>query len=147
MEIPIELLTDGVNKDRVLVSGKFVHAFRPKRHSKADEQDRFDQDDGKLQMRRDAAFHTLMVGLTMPTLVKANENKNEIGRPPNKERAHEPVTKLDDVIDLVAVLRSIHRLAEELIDEREATHTFRNLLPRAARGARAECARVARDEN
>ena len=58
MEIPIELLTDGVNKDRVLVSGKFVHAFRPKRHSKADEQDRFDQDDGKLQMRRDAAFHT-----------------------------------------------------------------------------------------
>ena len=83
----------------------------------------------------------------MPTLVKADQNKNKIGGPPDKERAHEPMAKLDDVIDLIAVLRSIRRLAEELIDEREATHTFRNLLRRVARAARAECARVARDEN
>ena len=36
---------------------------------------------------------------------------------PTKERAHEPMAELDDVIDLVAVLGSIRRQAEEFVDQ------------------------------
>ena len=83
----------------------------------------------------------------MPTLVKAYQNKNEIGGPSKEKRAHEPMAELDDVIDLITVLRSVHRLTEELIDEREATHIPRDFLPPVLRAVRAVYARVARDEN
>ena len=57
------------------------------------------------------------------------------------------MTELDDVIDLVAVFRSVRGLAKKLVNESEATHTFRDLLPRVARAARAEYAHVAIGEN
>ena len=65
MKVPVELLTDGVNKNRIFVARKFIHAFGPKRNSKADEQNGFDQHDGKFQMRGDAALHAFMIGRRM----------------------------------------------------------------------------------
>src|SRR4051812_23924615 len=147
MKVPVKLLTDGVNKNCVLVARKFIYALGPQRDSEANEQNRFDEHDGKFQMRRDSTLHPFVVSGTMATVVKANENKNKVTRPTHEQRPHEPVTKLDDVIDLVTVLGRVHRLPEELIDECEATHIFRDPLLQVARAAPAACARVARDEN
>ena len=55
MEIPVKLLANGVDQDRILVFGKLIHSFRPKRNGEADQQHGFDQDDGKFQMSGDAA--------------------------------------------------------------------------------------------
>jgi len=54
-----------------------------------------------------------MIGLAMATFVKTYQHENEVGGPPDEERAHEPMTELDDVIDLEAVVRGVHRLTEE----------------------------------
>ena len=70
-----------------------------------------------------------MIGGGMATLAEANQNKNEKRRPSEEEHAHEPVAELEDVVDLVTVLGGVGRLAEEFVDERQATHTFPNLLP------------------
>jgi len=34
---------------------------------------------------------------------ETNQDKNEERRPTNKKRGHEPVTKLEDVIDLISM--------------------------------------------
>ena len=103
MEGPIKLLTNGVNKNGIARFGKLIHRFRPQRHGKADEQHGFNQDDGKFQARRDAAGHAFVIGHGMAAAMKTNENKQKEDQPSNEEGSHEPVTKLQDVIDLVAV--------------------------------------------
>ena len=50
MKIPVELLSDGVDENRVLGLGKLIDPLGPKRNGEANEQDRFDKDNGKLQM-------------------------------------------------------------------------------------------------
>ena len=37
--------------------------------------------------------------------------------PADKERAHEPMAELDEVIDLIAMLGSIRRHAEQLVNQ------------------------------
>ena len=43
-------------------------------------------------------------------------------RPSDKERAHEPMAELDDVIDLVAVLGGIRRQADQFVDQGKLIH-------------------------
>src|SRR4030095_7640693 len=74
---PVKLLAYHVNKNRVLTSRKFVHAVRPKRNRESNQQDGFDQNAGKLQMRRDRAAHAVVIGFWMAAFAKAKQNKNE----------------------------------------------------------------------
>src|SRR4029077_17032035 len=122
MKIPVELLANDVHENRIFRSWKFVDTLRPKRDRKTEEQHRFDQDNGKFQVSGNTAADTFVIGSRMATLAEANQNKNEKGRPPDEEHPHEPVAEFEDVIDLVAVLGCVRRLAEELVDERQATH-------------------------
>src|SRR5206468_1289475 len=74
MEGPVKLLANSVNKNGVARLGKLIHAFRPQGHSKADEQHSFKQDDGKFQMRRDAAGHAFVIGHRMAAPMITEEN-------------------------------------------------------------------------
>src|SRR6476620_3227625 len=84
----------------------------------------------------------------MAAAVKTEQNINEVDRPPDKERAHEPMAELNDVIDLKSVLGSIRRLAEELVNQGQmsANHIDSNPRPSVPDVAQAACASVARDE-
>ena len=86
-----------------------------------------------------------MIGGGMAAFSETDQNENEESRPPDKKCAHEPMAELEDVVDLVAVLGRVRWLPEKLVDEREAIHTFPNLLrsvpdvARAASGHDAKC--------
>jgi len=128
MKIKIELLGHHVDNNSVSSWWKFVHAFRPQRNGEAQEQHGFDQNNGELEVRGDTAANTGMIGFRMATSAKADQNKKKKGRPSEKQRAHKPVRELQNVIDLIAVLRRVGRLAEKFVNERKATHTCSNLL-------------------
>ena len=83
----------------------------------------------------------------MAAAMKTNENKQKEDQPSNEEGSHEPVTKLQDVIDLVAVFGGIRRLTEELVDQGKLIHTATNLLRSTGRTALSACERAATDEN
>jgi hypothetical protein len=57
-----------------------------------------------------------MIGSRLATLPKPNQDVNKKNRPPDEQCAHEPVTKLKDMIDLKAVGGSVGRLAQKLVD-------------------------------
>src|ERR1700682_3491935 len=98
-------------------------------------------------MRGNSATHTFVIGGGWPAFAKTQQDVSKIGRPPDEERAHEPVTELENVIDSKAVLGSVGRLAEKLVDHRQAKHIDPGLPPRVLDAAQAACARAARDEN
>src|SRR2546426_12369585 len=149
MEVPIELLTNRMNDERVLVGRKLIDPLGPEWNREAEEQHGFDQHHGKFQMRRDAALDAFMIGHRMTPFAETKQHKGEESRPPEKERSHEPVAELDDVIDLIAVLGSIRRQAEKFVNQREmaANHTRQNLPASAPGAVRAECWRDAKDES
>ena len=103
MIIEAELLGDHVDDQRLLAGRKLIHALCPKWDREAKEQHCLDQDDGKFQMRRDAAPHTQMIRTGMPAFPEPNQRKNKKCRPPNKKRTHEPVAELKNVIDLISM--------------------------------------------
>ena len=74
------------------------------------------------------AAHTGMICNRLATLPKANQDVNKKSLPPDEQRAHEPVTKLKDMIDLISVGRSVRRLAQKFIDQRQAIHTWSSPL-------------------
>src|SRR5438105_12158041 len=147
MEGPVKLLPDGVYENRILVVRKMIHSRRPERDRESEEQDGFNQNDRKFQMGRNAALHAFVICDRISAFPETQEYVNEEGRPADKERTHEPMAELDDVIDLVAMLRSIRRQADQLVDEGEPSHidpSLRRLVPDAARAA---CWHAARDGN
>src|SRR3954465_5390980 len=82
-------------------------------------------------MRRDMAAHATMIGSRLAALPKPNQDVEKKPRPPDEQRGHEPVTKLNDMIDLIAVGGSVGRLAQKFVDQRKAIHTCSS-LPRSA---------------
>src|SRR5207302_3825337 len=135
--------TNDVDENRVLSGRKFVHPFRPKRNGESDEQHGLDQNAGKFQMGRDAAAHAGVIGFGMAALVETDQNENEKDRPTYKKRTHEPMREFENVIDLVAMLRSIRRLAKKFVDQCQAIH--RRPSPRSiVRAAGWAFARVAK---
>ena len=78
-------------------------------------------------MRRDAACDTSVICDGTATFPEANQHENKKRRPTKEERAHEPVAKLEDMIDLIAVRGGVRRLAQKFIDQREATHICSDL--------------------
>src|SRR5205814_64571 len=122
MKIPAELLARNVNKDRVFARWELIHPFCPKWNREAEQQNGFDQNHAKFQMRGDAAFNTSMIGGGMASFPETNQNENEERRPAEKERPHEPVAELEDVVDLIPMGGSVRRLTEEFINQRQATH-------------------------
>ena len=70
------------------------------RDGEADQEHGLDQNDRKFQVSRDAAGYTFMVCHWVAAFPKTPEDKKEKRRPAEEERAHEPMTELDDVIDL-----------------------------------------------
>src|SRR5205085_6464847 len=101
MEGPVKLLTNGVNKNGIARFGKLIYPFCPERHGKADEQHSLNQDDGKFQVRRDPTGHAFVIGHGMAAAMITKEDEQKKGQPSNEESGHEPVTKLQDVIDLI----------------------------------------------
>ena len=79
----------------------------------------------------------MVIGQGMATLAKTDQNENEKSGPADEERTHEPVTKFEDVIDLVAMLGCIRRLTKKFVDQRQAIHTCPNFLRLALDAARA----------
>src|SRR6059058_5960328 len=80
-----------------------------------------------------------MIGNRLATLPKSNQDVNEKGRPPDEQCGHEPVTKLNDMVDLIAVGGSVGRLTQKLVDERKAIHTCSSLPRSAPDAARPAC--------
>src|SRR3954470_5902143 len=147
MERPVELLPHGVDKNGIARFGKLVHAFCPERHGKANEQDGFNQDDGEFQVSGNAAGDAFVIGYGMPATMITKENIKKKNRPTDEERSHEPMAKLQDVIDLVAVLGTVWRLPEEFVDQSEPTHTATNPLRPAGRTVPSANENAARGEN
>ena len=87
-----------------------------------------------------------VMAIKMAATMKTYENKQKEDQPPNEESGHEPVTKLQDVIDLVAVFGGIRRLPHKLINQGELIHTATNLLRSTDRTALSACERAAIDE-
>src|ERR1041385_4194752 len=137
MKVPVELLTDGMNKDRIFGRRKFVHALGPQWNREAEQQNRLDQNDRELEVRRYSTPHAGMIGRGMTAFAKADQNENKKKRPTNEERAHKPMGKLENMIDLIAVLGRIRRLTKKLVDQREASHTYPNFLRSALDAVRA----------
>src|SRR6516225_5034739 len=98
-------------------------------------------------MRRDMAAHAGMIGVRLAALPKPKQDVNKKHRPTDEQRRHEPVTKLEDVIDLKAMGRSIGRLTEKLVDQRKAIHTCSSLPRSAPDAARSACGHDATNEN
>src|SRR5437588_63881 len=139
MKIPVKLLANGVDQDRVGGVGKLIDPLCPERDSESHQQHRFDEHDRKLQVRRDSARDPFVVSDRITTAPKTNQDINKKCRPPNKKSGHEPMAKLQNVINLVAVFRGVWRLAEKFIDQGQAMHTATNLLPLALHAARSAC--------
>src|SRR5262249_13772257 len=137
VESPVKLLADYMNQNRVLTGRKFVYPFSPKRDGEANKQHGFNEDAGEFQVRGDRTAHAVMISFRMAALVETEQDKNEKSGPTDKERAHEPMRELENVIDLVAMLGSIRRLPEKLVDQREATHPCSNPPSIARAGAAA----------
>src|SRR3954467_3137755 len=98
-------------------------------------------------MRRDMAAHASMIGSRLEALPKPNQDVNKKSRPTDEQGGHEPVTKLNDMIDLIAMGGSVGRLAQKLIDQRKSIHTCSS-LPRSVRdAARPASGHDATDEN
>ena len=114
MKVPVKLLPNRVDQGRVFVLRERIDPLRPERDGEADQEHGLDQNNRKFQVSRDAAGHTLMVCHRVAAFAKTPENEKEKRRPSEKERAHEPMTELDDVIDLVAMLGGIRRQARSV---------------------------------
>src|SRR5215467_9713283 len=93
------------------------------------------------------AAHTGMIGIWLAALSKSKQDVNKKRRPPDEQGGHEPVTKLQDVIDLITVGRSVWRLTQKLVDQREVIHTCLNLPRSIPDEARPACGHGATDEN
>src|SRR4029453_110409 len=129
MVVEAELLRDDVDNQRLFTWRELINALCPKRNSKAEEEHRFDQYDGEFQMRRDTAPHAGVISTRLTPFPETNQDENKKRRPSNKERAHEPVTKLEDMVDLISMRRSVRRLAQEFIDQRGVSHICSHLPP------------------
>src|SRR6266513_1139832 len=98
-------------------------------------------------MGGNAAGDAFVIGHRMSAAVITKEHINKKNKPPDEKRTHEPMAKLDDVIDLVAVFGSIRRHTEQFVDQGKTTHTAINLPRSIARMVPADGERSARDEN
>src|SRR4029434_3297421 len=87
-----------------------------------------------------------MIGNRLATLAKTKQDVNKKYRPPDEQRRHEPVTKLKDMIDLIAVGGSVGRLTQKLVDQRKAIHTCSSLPRSAPDAARPACGHSATHE-
>src|SRR5438128_12610601 len=61
MKIKAELLGDDVDENRIFCRRKLIHAFRPKRNGKTEQEHGLDQDNGEFQMRGNPTAHTGMI--------------------------------------------------------------------------------------
>src|SRR5262249_58993678 len=114
-----------------------LRVFGQKGNREPNEKNRLDQDDRKLKVRRNSTADTIMIRPRLAAFPKTDQDKNEKSGPTGKQRAHEPVRELEDVVDLVAMFGCIRRLAEKFVNEREAIHLRRDLrsIARAAESA------------
>ena len=147
MERPIKLLPNSVDQDSVPSVWKLIDALGPQRHGKANQQDGFNQNNREFQVRGNSAGYTIVIGHGMATAMITNEALQKKGYPTDKERAHEPMAKLDDVIDLVAVLGRVGRHTEQFVNQGKPTHIATNLPRSIARTVPADGGRNARDES
>src|SRR5205085_3851169 len=107
----------------------------------------FNQNDREFQVGRNAAGDAFMIGYGMPAAMITNEDIEEKGQPPDEERAHKPMTKLNNVIDLVAVFGSVRRQTKKFVDQGKPIHIATNLPRSIARAVPADGESNARDEN
>ena len=98
-------------------------------------------------MSGNAACYTLVIGHGMAAAVITKENVNKESKPTDEERAHEPMAKLDDMIDLLAVFRGVRRYTEEFVDQGKPIHIATDLPRSIARTVPADGERNARDES
>src|SRR5207237_792281 len=97
-------------------------------------------------MSGNAAGHTFVIGHGMAATVIAKEHINKKNKPTDEERAHEPMAKLQDVIDLIAVFGGVRGLAEKFVDQSKPTHIATSLPRSIARTVPADGEHNGRDK-
>src|SRR5690348_8374906 len=107
MIIEAELLRDHVDKQCFFTGRELIHTFRPKWNRKTQQEYCLNQDNRKFKMRRDTAGHSLMICRWLSPFSETNYYVNKKCRPPNKKCRHEPMTELEDMIDLISVRRGV----------------------------------------
>src|SRR5438309_1635180 len=147
MEGPVKLLPDRMDNDGIAGFGKLIHALGPQRHSEANEEHGFNQDHREFQMGGNAARYTFVIGHGMAAAVITKEHINKESKPTDEEGAHEPMAKLDDMIDLIAVLGRVRGYTQEFVDQGKTIHIATNLPRTVARAVRSDGGHDARDEN
>src|SRR5690348_6757147 len=103
MIVEAELLRDHVYQQGLFARWKLIDPFAPQRDREPQQENGLDKDYRKFQVRRNGARHPEIIRIRLSPFPKPNQRVNEEDRPPYKQRTHEPVTKLDDVIDLQAM--------------------------------------------
>jgi hypothetical protein len=83
----------------------------------------------------------------MAAAMITNEAIQEKGQPTDEKRAHEPMAKLDDMIDLIAVLGRVRRHTEQFVNQSKPIHIATNLPRSIARMVPADVESNARDES
>ena len=103
LKIPAKLLANDVDDERFLAWRKLIHLLCPERNRKSKQEYGLDQDNREFQMRRDGAPYTMVIRSRLPPFPEANQDKNKKRRPTEKKRTHEPVAKLEDMVDLISM--------------------------------------------
>src|SRR5438132_13461006 len=108
-------MTVCVDEDGVEGLGELIYAFGQPRHSEANEEHGFNQDHGEFQVSGNAAGHTFVIGHGMAATVIATEHINKKNKPTEEERAHEPMAKIPEQMDLIDVFVAARGLAADFV--------------------------------
>ena len=84
MKVPVELLANGMDDDRILVFRKLVYPFCPERNGEANEENGFNEDHREFEVGRDAAFDSFVIGHRMPALAEPHEDYTKKADQPTK---------------------------------------------------------------
>src|SRR5439155_15674129 len=103
LKIPAKLLANDVDNERLLAWRKLIHALCTERNRKSKQEYGLEQDNREFQMRGDGASYAMVILSRLPPFPEDNHDKNKKCRPTEKKRAHEPVAKPEDMVDMISI--------------------------------------------
>ena len=109
--VPTELISNHPDPNWILRLDilETVCSLRPERKGKTEKQNRLKNRHPNLKVSRDVVLHSVVgsLGVSLPPESPAREQEKP--RPPYKEREHEPVNKIDQVVHTSSMFRKIFR--------------------------------------
>lgn len=120
MKIPGKLLADCANVQGLRLIRELLRgdAFTPQRQCESEQQYRFNQHDTELKVGGRFAFYAMIVRAGIPPLMKPHQRVEKKNRPPEKKQDHEPMAKLEHVIDEISMFRSVRHEAHPTIEHK-----------------------------